>query len=82
MKYNFMNYGASRHVKVDLQNYFSSSRACYLTTMKPKTKMSHLPMQQVVLLYNLYMATFFAHCLVIINILLFVRCLIIGTKIY
>lgn len=77
-----MNYGASRHVKVDLQNYFFSSRACYLTTMKPKTKMSHLPMQQVVVFYSLYMATCFAHCLVIINILLFVGCLINGTKIY
>jgi hypothetical protein len=67
-----MNYGASCQVKVDLQNYFFSSRVCYLTTVKPKTKMSHLPMQKAALFYNLYMATFFAHCLVIINILLFV----------
>jgi hypothetical protein len=50
--------------------------------MKPKTKMSHLPMQQAAPFYNLYLATFFAHCLVTINILLFVGCLVIGTKIY
>jgi hypothetical protein len=77
-----MNYGASPHVKVDLQNYSFSSRACYLTTMKPKTKMPHLPMQQVALFYNLYMVTFFANCLVITNILLFVGCLINGAKVY